>query len=100
MTCLRAPAGWFCTRKAGHFGACALVKQAAAVLPADDRQTVHMGRTLCPPAIATTDPRLLTCCLAIDEGTGRVCHDTKGHENPLHEWARPTPPARRRTDAA
>jgi hypothetical protein len=87
MTCLRAPAGWFCTRRAGHAGSCATAKLLPAPL-ADDRRTVNMSRT-CPPAIPTTDPRLLTCCLAIDPGgLGAVCHDTKGHEGP-HDWARP-----------
>jgi hypothetical protein len=85
MTCLRAPAGWFCTRRAGHAGSCAAVKTAPAPL-----REVNMSRT-CPPAIATTDPRLLTCCLAIDPGgLGAVCHDTKGHDGP-HEWDRLTP---------
>jgi hypothetical protein len=84
MSCLRAPAGWFCTRQAGHVGGCAVVKTAPSPL-----RDVNMSRTPCPPAIPTTDPRLLTCCLAIDEDTGAVCHDTHGHENPLHDWARP-----------
>lgn len=82
MTCLRAPEGWFCTRKAGHAGGCALVKRAPVPL-----SEVDMARTPCPPAIPPTDPRLLTCCLAIADD-GRVCHDTKGHDGP-HDWELP-----------
>jgi hypothetical protein len=81
VTCLRAPAGWFCTRKAGHASGCALIKAAASPL-----REVNMSRTIAP-APPLPDPRLLTCCLAIADD-GRVCHDTKGHEDPLHEWER------------
>jgi hypothetical protein len=83
MTCLRAPAGWFCTRKAGHAGGCALVKHAPAPL-----REVNMARTIAP-APPLPDPRLLTCCLAINPDGPGVCHDTNGHENPLHDWERP-----------
>ena len=84
----RAPAGWFCTRAKGHSGPCAAVLLEPA--PVDDRGAsfVHMGRT--PPAAVPPlpDPRLLTCCLAIDpnpRGHGAVCHQTNGHVEP-HDW--------------
>lgn len=34
------------------------------------------------------DPRLLTCCLAVNPVTGAICHQTKGHDEP-HDWAPP-----------